>query len=194
MSKTKYKDRQSQDKMAYKSRTDNKNTQGSVKTEKIMCYPKIYSLLYFFLFIVIVIITVILFTFPEKDEPIIYEILMICILTFCFAVSICSIVHHGQYLYVKDGKFVLKEGFIKIKELDIKECYYEVSSLTSSYMRDPGYRKWICIYSKEETNKFEEGLTNSKKYDRIQVVYTEKNMKFIEQYLKNGITINNRYY
>lgn len=158
--------------------------------KKIRCYSKACSFIFLFMFALIVIITVKIFTLPKQDEPVIYKILMICVLVSCFLVIIYGFFHFRQYLYVDNGKFILKDNFVKIKELNIDDCYYEISTLRTHYARIPSYEKWICIYSTEETNKFKEGLSNSRKYNRIQVMYNEKNMKFVEQYLKKDASKN----
>ncbi len=174
--------------MSKKPNSVNKNTNGTknngTNIKRIRCYSIACSFISLFFLVLSVFITVKVFTFPINDEPIIYIILAIFLFGFCIAFSIYLFFHFRQFLYVDNGKFILKDTFVTIKELDINECYYEISTLPTKYSKTIDNEKWICIYSWKETHKFEWGLTNSRKYNRIQVTYTEKNIRFIEQYLK----------
>lgn len=99
--------------------------------------------------------------------------------------SIYGFFYNRQYLYIKNGKFILQNPFVKIKELNIEECYYEISTLPSYFswvaITD---ETWICIYLKNESNKFKYGVANSKQYNRIQLIYTKENLEIIENLFK----------
>jgi hypothetical protein len=71
-----------------------------------------------------------------------------------------------------------------IKELDINECYYEVSVLPTGVGRGYVNERWICIYSRKiDGKKFIKGLSNSKKYNGIQLIYNEENLDVIKKYI-----------
>ena len=150
--------------------------------KKINCYSKVASLFFlimFFLSIVIGMLPFILF----KEDDIIFKIIWIGIVTFCLVVSVFGFFHYKQYISIENGKIVLRSYLFKIKELDINDCYYVVSRLLSSYGRVYLSEYWICIYSYKETKLFKYGFTNSKKYERIQLIYTEENLNYIKKYI-----------
>ena len=72
-----------------------------------------------------------------------------------------------------------------ITTLEINDCYYEINSLPSWYGRAYGFENWICIYSKNEINKFKYGYTNGKKYNRIQLICNKKNLEYVNNYIKH---------
>ena len=72
-----------------------------------------------------------------------------------------------------------------ITTLEINDCYYEINRLPSCYGRAYGFENWICIYSKNEINKFKYGYTNGKKYNRIQLICNKKNLEYVNNYIKH---------
>ena len=151
--------------------------------KKINCYSKIASLIYLVSFILSLIVGFLPFMFFKDQDGAIFKVIWVIVFSFCILFSIFGILHHRQYLYVKENKLILKSLLFKIKELDINDCYYIVSSLLSCYGRVYSSECWICIYSYKETNFFKYGFTNSKKYERIQLIYTEENLNYIKKYI-----------
>ena len=88
--------------------------------------------------------------FKDQDGAI-FKVIWAIIFSFCSLFSIYGILHHRQYLYVKENKLILKSLLFTIKVLDIDECYYEVARLQSYYGRTYISENWICIYSVAET-------------------------------------------
>ena len=88
------------------------------------------------------------------------------------------------YAIIENDKFVLKDSFFVLKELDIKECYYIISSLNSYFGVTVMRETWICIYSKNETKRFRYGVSNGQKYLGIQLIYSKENLEFIDKYIE----------
>ena len=147
--------------------------------KKVNCYSKIASLIYLVLFILSTIVGFLPVVLFKEQDGAIFKVIWVIIFSFCILLSIYGILHHKQYLYVKENKLILKSLLFKIKVLDIDECYYEVTRLQSYYSRTYISENWICIYSIYETKKFKYGFSNGRKYKRIQLTYSESNLEFI---------------
>ena len=150
---------------------------------KIFCYSKSARYIFLFLLLLSIIMASILCVLFKENGPIIFRIIWICIVIFCVLFSIFGFLHFSQYLYFVDGKIILQSPLYKIKELDINDCYYILCNLLSYYGRGYVSEKWICIYSNNENKLFKYGYTNGKKYKRIQVIYTEENYNYIQEYI-----------
>lgn len=152
---------------------------------KINCYSKYaYCVYLLLLFLIIIIGTIPLVIFKDTDFNI-FKILWICLMIFCAIVSIYGFFHHLQYLLVKNNKLILKNFFTILKEMDIDNCFYEITDLPTYIGRRYINGKWICIYPRnQDIIKFKVGVSNSKKFNRIQLIYNEKNLEFISKYLK----------
>lgn len=151
--------------------------------KKINCYSKIASIIYLILFIILLIVGILPFVLFEEQESSIFKVIWIIIFTFGILFSTFCFFYYRQYIYIKDDKIILKNILFKIKELDINDCYYVVSRLLSSYGRVYLSEYWICIYSSKETKNFKYGYTNSKKYERIQLIYNEENLNYVKKYI-----------
>lgn len=158
--------------------------QDVINMKKVNCYSKIASLIYLVLFILSLIVGFLPFMLFKDQDGEIFKVIWVIIFSFFILFSIYGILHHRQYLYVKDNKLILKSLLLTIKVLDIDECYYEVTKLQSYYSRTYISENWICIYSMDETKKFKYGFSNGKKYKRIQLAYNENNLKFIDNYVR----------
>lgn len=153
---------------------------------KVKCYSIIASLVYILLLIstlIVVFLSILLF---EDHGIAIFNIIWGIIISLCVLFSIFGILHNHQYLYVKENKFILKSPLYTIKVLDISECYYAVERLQSYYNRTYVLENWICIYSFNESNKFKYGFSNGRKYKRIQLIYNEINLKFVDSYIQKS--------
>ena len=151
--------------------------------KKINCYSKIASLICLVIFLISLIVGILPFFLFKAQEAKIFIAVWIIIFAFNILFSAFCFFHYRQYLYVKNGKIILRNTFFKIKELDINDCYYEVSRLLSQYGRGYMSENWICIYTNKETKFFKYGFTNSNKYERIQLIYTEENYNYIKNIL-----------
>lgn len=151
--------------------------------EKLRCYPKLANYLIIFMLIIsIIVFFVPLIKFEEETN--IYKIIWIIITLLCILYSIFCLIRYSQYIYVKNDKIILRCILYKIVELDVQNCYYVVTSLISDYGRTSISNLWICIYQKDETKFFKYGLSNNKKYKRIQIIYNEENLMFIKNYIE----------
>ena len=56
--------------------------------------------------------------------------------------------------YVENNKFVLRNTFGVIKELNFDDCFYTISFFDAGRIR--GYMGWICIYTIDEKNYLKE--------------------------------------
>ncbi len=155
-----------------------------INMKKVNCYSKIASLIYLALLILSLIVGFLPFVLFKVQNGVIFKVIWITIISFCILFSIFGILHHRQYLYIKGNKLVLKSLLFTIKVLDIDECYYEVARLQSYYGRTYTSEKWICIYSIDEVKKFRYGFSNGRKYKRIQLIYNESNLRFVDSCVK----------
>lgn len=151
--------------------------------KKLRCYPKTTNYISIFMLIISIIICVVPLIKFEEDSNL-YQIIWIIITLLCILYSIFCLIHYSQYIYVKNDKIVLRCILYKIVELDVQNCYYVVTSLLSNYGRTFISDRWICIYYKDETKFFKYGLSNNKKYKRIQIIYNEENLMFIKNYIE----------
>lgn len=159
------------------------HSKDGINMKKINCYSKIASSIFLIMFVILLIVGILPFVLFEEQESSIFKVIWIIIFTFGILFSTFCFVCYRQYIYIKDDKIILKNILFKIKELDINDCYYIVSSLLSNYGRVYSSEYWICIYSNKETKFFKYGFTNSKKYERIQLIYTEENLNYIKKYI-----------
>ena len=152
--------------------------------KKVNCYPIIISILNLCLSPLCIWVGVHGFIHWRNNSTVIELIAFMCLMSICALAFICVAFHLMQTLYVEDGKLVLTTPFGKIKKLDIDDCYYIISTLPTSCGAMNMYDKWICIYSQKETHLFDAGLSNSRKYDRIQLIYNDKNLAFVKEILE----------
>ena len=151
--------------------------------KKVNCYPIKYRIFYLVgvsIGLFLLVYSLLCLPYNAVIELIVFTVLLSGSTLFFAALYF----HYMQTLYVKDGKLVLTTPFYKIKELDIDSCRYSVISLETKINRCYSQDKWICIYAQGETNLFDEGLSNSRKYDRIQLICTDKNLAFIKEILE----------
>lgn len=158
--------------------------------KKVDCYSKFASLIYLLLFLLSLIVEFLPFVLFTEQDVGIFKIIWVIIISFCMLLSIFGILNNRQYLYVKENKLILKNLLFTIQILDVDECFYEVSKLQSYYGRAYILEDWICIYSMKETKKFKYGFSNGIKYKRIQLVYNETNLKFVDNYVKKKGFVN----
>ena len=151
---------------------------------KINCYSKYAYVVYFLMLLLTIVIGTLPFILFKEDQSI-FRIIWICIIVLCFIISFYGFFHHRQYLYVENGKFILRDCFMKMTELNIEQCYYEISVLPSYFGRVISSETWICIYSIQgKVKKFKYGVSNGRKQNRIQLIYNEKNLEFVNKYIK----------
>jgi len=153
--------------------------------KKANCYSKFISLIYLFLLVISIVVGLLPFALFKNEDNITFKLLWILIILFSVLFSIFGLLFYTQYICIKNNKIILKNLFGVIKTLEINDCYYEINRLPSCYGRAYGFENWICIYSKNEINKFKYGYTNGKKYNRIQLICNKKNLEYVNNYIKH---------
>ena len=155
--------------------------------KKSFCYPKYASIAHLVLFLLFVALCIYLLISPKELDINEWFVAGMCILVFCILYSIWGVIHFSQYVCIKNNKIILRTLFYTIKELNVDECCYEVCRLSTYVARRYVMQKWICIYSVEETKKFIEGFSNGRKFKRIQLTYSRRNLEFVNRYIKPTI-------
>ena len=153
--------------------------------KKANCYSKFISLIYLFLLVISIVVGLLPFALFKNEDNITFKLLWILIILFSVLFSIFGLLFYTQYIFIKNNKIILKNLFGVITTLEINDCYYEINRLPSCYGRAYGFENWICIYSKNEINKFKYGYTNGKKYNRIQLICNKKNLEYVNNYIKH---------
>lgn len=156
-----------------------------INVKKVVCYSKIAGLMYLLLFALSLIVGFLPFVLFKNQDEGVFKVIWIVLISLCSVFSVFGFLHHSQYLYIEGDKLILKNLLFTIKVLDIVECYYEVTNLESYYGRIYIPKKWICIYSIDETKKFEYGFSNGRKFKRIQLIYNKSNLEFVSSCIKN---------
>jgi len=159
--------------------------QDGIDMKKVCCYPK-YTYYYPSLlgFVLVCITGFVSFMKFQEDNSTLSRAIWIFIIVASGLTMLFGFFYYRQYLLIENGKFILRNPFIIIKELDINECYYEVSVLPTGVGRGYVNERWICIYSRKiGGKKFIKGISNSKKYNGIQLIYNEENLDVIKKYI-----------
>ena len=153
--------------------------------KKLNCYPNLISVIFLLMVVLTIFLAFISFVFFKEPEGGIYWIIYTLLVIFSFSFSVWGFFYHSQYIIIKENKLILKTLFNTIKVLDLTDCYYEITNLSTYFGRRYINEKWICIYSINEKQKFKYGLANSKKYMRIQLIYSKRNLEFINSVIKS---------
>ena len=82
--------------------------QDGINMKKVNCYSKIASLIYLVLFILSLIVGFLPFMLFKDQDGAIFKVIWVIIFSFCILFSIYGVLHHSQYLYVKENKLILK--------------------------------------------------------------------------------------
>ncbi|MCM1042794.1 MAG: hypothetical protein NC350_01120 [Corallococcus sp.] len=146
---------------------------------KLWCYKKSIIALYTLLTVLAFVLTVCLFIFDDVSNNILWAILIV------FATVIASIqcVYMYCYVLITEDEIILKGLFGTIVSLKIADCVvYRTELATMGTYGGINYR--LCIYDKNNIVPFSCGYQNSKKYNRIQLIDTTENYRWIESVLE----------
>lgn len=142
---------------------------------KKRCYP-------WYSYAIYLILTIIFFVFSigpmiiETNEELFIKILFSSIMIIFGCTMFGGYLWTKQHYHIRDNKVSISNIFGIIKVLDLDQCDIEIVDLPTyfSWVLNTN-KKWICIYSNMGyVPKFQNGLNNSKKYERIQIVYSEE--------------------
>ncbi len=152
--------------------------------QRIRCYPVLASLLKWITLGLAVCFVVWIYL---NDNVTKHFERILCVTFFCIIIIdmliFCLWTH--EYVVIDKDEVVLKGIFGVRQRLQVRDCYFEVSKLLTRYGCMYAQEKWICIYLKNnQSKKFRYGYSNSKKYYRIQLSYSENKLKLIEQYIE----------
>lgn len=152
--------------------------------QRIRCYPVLASLLKWITLGLAVCFVVWIYLNDNVTKPFAR---ILCVTFFCIIIIgmliFCLWTH--EYVVIDKDEVVLKGVFGVMQRLQVRDCYFEISKLLTRYGGAYVQEKWICIYLKSnQSKKFRYGYSNSKKYYRIQLSYSEKKLKLIEQYIQ----------
>lgn len=147
---------------------------------KIEVYPKYSKYLS-----LIISLILLLFSFGplviKTDEGL--HIKLIWSLSMIFLSVLCcfGFLWDDQTLLIEEEEIVLMNHFCIIKKMKKKDIFMQTVELpTYSSGIISINKRWICIYEKDKyIPRFKSGCNNSKKYNRIQVIYSDSNYKLL---------------
>lgn len=154
---------------------------------KKRCYPGYSYGIYLFL-------TILFFVFSigpmiiETDEDLFVKILFSSIMIIFGCMMFGAYLWTKQYYHIRDNKVSISNVSGIIKVLDLDQCNIEVVDLPTYFSWALNInKKWICIYSNiVYVPKFRNGISNSKKYERIQIIYSEETEIFLKKMQKTA--------
>ena len=157
---------------------------------KIRCYPK-YSYGLFFCLSIVMLAFSIAPLIIKTDDGIIVKIFWGLFMAIMSVISMIGAVYQMQYFYIDDNYIVLKSAFGTIMKLDALNIHISIESLPTYFHGGyASHKKWICIYDNslryDTSSKFLSGCSNNKKVKRIQIIYSEKNIKIIRQCIRDS--------
>jgi hypothetical protein len=127
-------------------------------------------------FILLVPISFLVFSLPSKTGNVIYTILFLAILGFGFVVTFFGFLLNYQSFYIEGDALIVKNCLYEVMRVNLSQCDLQVTSLpTYSSWTSNIFEKWICVYDTTvHVPRFMKGCSNSRKYCRIQIIYSEK--------------------
>lgn len=148
--------------------------------EKIEVYPK-----YIKYQSLIISLILLLFSFGplviKTDEGLHIKLIWSFSMIFLSVLCCFGFLWLDQTLLIEEDELILKNHFCIIKKLRKKDIFMQTVELPtySSWIISIN-KKWICIYEKDKyIPKFKNGCNNSKKFDRIQVIFSDSNYKLL---------------
>lgn len=105
----------------------------------------------------------------------------------CSIYSLCAGIFSLQYFYIEDNILYIKTDFRVVCKLDLSNCKAFIQTLPSNNSKSNVERKWICIYDNENLDyfsKYKVGPEMRKGKKRVQIIFTEENLKIIEKYIQ----------
>ena len=140
------------------------------------CYPLYSYLIYLVFFILLIPLSFLIFSLPSQTGNVNYVILFFAILGLGFVVTFLGFLLNNQSYYIEGNYLIVKNCLCEVMRVNLSQCDLQVTSLpTYSSWTSNIFEKWICIYDTTiYVPKFMKGCSNSRKYCRIQIIYSEK--------------------
>ena len=144
--------------------------------KKRRCYPLYSYLIYLVFFILLIPISFLIFSLPSKTGDATYTILFLAILGFGFVMTFLGFLLNNKFFYIEGNTLIVKNCLYEVMRVNLSQCDLQVTSLpTYSSWTSNIFEKWICVYDTTVcVPKFMKGCSNSRKYCRIQIIYSEK--------------------
>ena len=140
------------------------------------CYPLYSYLIYLIFFLLLIPFSFLMFSLLSKTDDMKYAILLIAILGFGFVVTFWGFLLNRQSFYIENNYLIVKNCLYEVMRVNLSQCDLQVTALpTYSSWTSNIFEKWICVYdSTIHIPRFTKGCSNSRKYDRIQIIYSER--------------------
>lgn len=140
------------------------------------CYPLYSYLIYLVFFILLIPFSFLILSLPSKTGYLIFVILPPVVLGVGFVLTFFGFLLNNQSFYIEGNYLIVKNCLCEVMRVNLSQCDLQITSLpTYSSWASSIFEKWICIYdSTTYVPKFIKGCSNSKKYCRIQIVYSEE--------------------
>ena len=112
---------------------------------------------------------------PSQTGDMKYVILLFTILGFGFVVTFLGFLLNYQSFYIENNYLIVKNCLYEVMRVNLSQCDLQVTELpTYSSWTSNIFEKWICVYDTiTHVPRFMNGCSNSRKYCRIQIIYSE---------------------
>ena len=158
---------------------------------KNRCYPK-YSCAVFILLAAISFVLSVGPLFIWTNDALFVKILWSASMTLLGIVFTTGAIQYMQYYCFEGNNIVVKSLFGTIVKLNIEKAQIHIETLPTYFSWIASIdEKWICIYDESISvnvlNRFKSGCSNGRKHKRIQIIFTEANMRLIEHHLSTNV-------
>lgn len=147
-----------------------------IKMKNNRCYPLYSYLIYLVFFILLIPFSFLILSLPSKTGNVIFVILPSVVLGVGFVLTFLGFLLNNQSFYIEGNYLIVKNCLYEVMRVNLSRCDLQIASLpTYSSWTSNIFEKWICIYDATTyVPKFIKGCSNSRRYCRIQIVYSEK--------------------
>ena len=127
--------------------------------------------------------------FLKTNDKLSIKIIWSTMMIFFGVIMMIGAIHNMQYYYFEDNSIIVRSLFGIIVKLELNKVKAYIETLPTCICRSVWLdEKWICIYdvsiSDNYLYRFKHGYSNKRKYKKIQIIFTEKNINKIEQYIQ----------
>lgn len=153
---------------------------------KKRCYPK-YSYIIFFVLAVIMLLFSMGPLIIKTEEGLGIKILFSVVMLFFSLMMTFGGMLYLQYFHIEKNILYVKTIFGTITKLDLENANAYIEKLPTYFSWVTSMEiKWICIYDNKLNilSKYKSGCSNRKNEKRIQIVFNEDNIKYIEKYVQ----------
>lgn len=140
------------------------------------CYPLYSYLIYLVFFILLIPFSFLMVSLLAQTDDVRYVIILFTILGFGFIVTFLGFLLNRQSFYIDDDYLIVRNCLYEVMRVKLSQCDLQVTALpTYSSWTSNIFEKWICVYDTTvHVPRFMKGCSNSRKYCRIQIIYSEK--------------------